>query len=568
VSEEITNPAPAGKKPCSEARRRANVENSKKSTGPGAAGKSISRYNRLIHGLRAETILPGEGEMYQALLDAHIDELGADTPLQRLYIERAVLASLKLLRGDRVECALASGLRTAAAAASAERDAADLERLKTQIAVDPAGTVRQLRKSVAGCLWIQESWLVLQKRLDKYVSMLPSQRFLSINLLGKHMSDIYSDDSEVTRWVVAHLGTLSCGERELDTQGVIENTGKPRAWMAPKELEVRVAAVISSIPEAAQARRLLLGYIGEELAKLKQHIELVTEVANQKRACDLRAAEVALNAEGKQLLGYVTTHRQAYDAALRKHDVLRNPRRPGPRRGPGPGPGLETARGQSEGERPAALAPDAEAAVEIQAACCDGESPAEAIPESLPLTEDEGTDEPALEPARESPTLQAPEPAEQSFFTTEPNLPDEPPIEPADERSFTTEANLSDEPPIVLEAEGPGTAPPWPGGWTREQAAQYHAARIAAAVLPPLDPQVAAALAAIGKPSHDSVQASLKERLDKTLAELDAKESRDRAEFMASLRAKYGSPRPAAVPGEASNPDAPRAPPAGGAPAG
>jgi hypothetical protein len=117
--------------------------------------------------LRAETILPGETEIYQALLDAHIDELGAESPLERIYIQRAVKASLKLLRGDRVECALATNQITTAAAASAERDAAELERLTVQIERDQAGSAHQLRKSLAGSLWIQEKWRLIQERFYK-----------------------------------------------------------------------------------------------------------------------------------------------------------------------------------------------------------------------------------------------------------------------------------------------------------------------------------------------------------------------------------------------------------------
>ena len=98
--------------------------------------------------MRADGVLPGEDEMYQTLLAAHIDRLGEESPLDRILIERAVKASLKLLRGDRVEGALAARHMTAAAAGSADRDAAELERLKTQMAVDPAGTVRSCARAL------------------------------------------------------------------------------------------------------------------------------------------------------------------------------------------------------------------------------------------------------------------------------------------------------------------------------------------------------------------------------------------------------------------------------------
>jgi hypothetical protein len=278
------------------------------------------------------------------------------------------------------------------------------------------------------------------------------------------MHYISCEDSEAARWVVAHLGTLLGGQKDVAIQQIIINTGMPQIRIGRNELEARALAVIKSLPDAQQAWGLLSGYIAEELIKLKDHIALVTEAAEYKRACDVRAAEIALNAEGKQLLGYITTQRQTYDSSLRKLDWLRNPRRPGPRRGPGSSSDAEPAQGQTktEAEPPAAtvaidtpgVADDAQAAVGLEAACSDCESRVEAIPGFLPLTEADGADGPALELDGESVTAEAPGHgypmmglAGESSFTTEPILSDEPPIEPADESFFTTEPNLSNESP-------------------------------------------------------------------------------------------------------------------------
>ena len=366
--------------------------------------------------------------------------------------------------------------------------------------------------------------------------------------------------------MVAHLGTLFGDEKDVDVKRVLENTGIPKARISPKELDVRAAAVSKSIPDVRRARRRLLRYIEEELARLAEHIAFVTEVAEHNRACDVQAAEIALNADGKQLLGYVTTQRQSYDAALRRLDALRNPRRPGPGRGPGSGSGK--AKGQTRTQPPAAVATqtagvvetpavvtaDAEVAVLLEAARSDCEPRDEATPKSPPLTESEAADEPAIEPGGES-------------LTAESLGSDDSLMEPEDD-FFTTEPKLSDEPPIELEGEFPAKDLSGPGAMTREQAAQYRATRLAAAELPPIDQKVAAASEKIGERVRESVLASLKEKADKINAEFDAKERRERAEFAASIQAKYGWPMPTAVPKDASNPDAPRAPPGAGAPAG
>ena len=75
-------PGPKPKREISPARLAANRANSRRSTGPRTPqGKSVSKMNGLVHGMRAESdILPGEDP---AELDRRIaawaDELGAET---------------------------------------------------------------------------------------------------------------------------------------------------------------------------------------------------------------------------------------------------------------------------------------------------------------------------------------------------------------------------------------------------------------------------------------------------------------------------------------------------------
>src|SRR3954454_7806729 len=85
----------AGAKPkreISPARLAANRTNSLRSTGPRTPlGKSVSKLNGLVHGMRAESdILPGEDPReLQQRIDVWADELGAVTGPERHLAEAA-----------------------------------------------------------------------------------------------------------------------------------------------------------------------------------------------------------------------------------------------------------------------------------------------------------------------------------------------------------------------------------------------------------------------------------------------------------------------------------------------
>ena len=325
--------AGGGKKPTSEKQRRANISNAQKSTGPRTdAGKNISKWNGLIHGMRAEhTVLPGEGgDEYAELLAAHVEEFSPQTPVQQLLVKRAAIAYQKLERGDRVEEALAAKLRDSAAVEGIEGDGIDLDKLTEQLASDPAETMRQLRKTPTGCRWIREQWLFFQTRLETQPGLMPSQRQLSIFLLGKRMEDVYLDDSEVSRWVVAHMGTLLGDRKGLEPADMLRNTGRPSSPMVVAELDARAKELIRSLPDARRSLVLLRGYVAEELARIDEHLALITEFSERQRALSVAASEIPLTPAGKQLTGYVANQRQSYDAALRRLAALQNPSTPCP----------------------------------------------------------------------------------------------------------------------------------------------------------------------------------------------------------------------------------------------
>jgi hypothetical protein len=89
------------------AKRAANAENAKKSTGPRTdAGKSVSRLNGLRHGLRAELVVVPQledAEEWEAHRSAIAEVLAPQNYLEEQLADRAALATWRLRRAARCE---------------------------------------------------------------------------------------------------------------------------------------------------------------------------------------------------------------------------------------------------------------------------------------------------------------------------------------------------------------------------------------------------------------------------------------------------------------------------------
>ena len=90
----------------SEKQRQASLANGAKSRGPtSAAGKAVSKFNGLKHGLRAEqVVLPGEDPAeFEAERQGWIDDWRPRSHTRAVLVERAAVASCRLRRAVRVE---------------------------------------------------------------------------------------------------------------------------------------------------------------------------------------------------------------------------------------------------------------------------------------------------------------------------------------------------------------------------------------------------------------------------------------------------------------------------------
>src|SRR3954453_14198528 len=135
----------AGGKPkreISPARLTANRANSLRSTGPRTPlGKSASKLNGLVHGMRAESdLLPGEDpEALDRRIATWADELGAQTESERYLAEAAAKASWRI---DRCRGAEAASLSRQVLKAGEDYDddlAEEVERLGGGLRGDPPG---------------------------------------------------------------------------------------------------------------------------------------------------------------------------------------------------------------------------------------------------------------------------------------------------------------------------------------------------------------------------------------------------------------------------------------------
>jgi hypothetical protein len=446
------------KKTASEAQRRANVMNSRKSTGPiTSRGKNICKYANLQHGLRAETVLPGEEQTYAQRFAKWSEEQGADDDSQRFLVHRAVMSSLRLDRGDVADVAMVGEHRDAVIQEADLRAGDALDRLVAQLADSPAATIRRLRNSPSGCAWIHEQLLMLKTRLENHQSLLDSQRRRLCNLLGRRIEDFLCDDPTIVPWVIEMVGCLFGGE-EVDLPSLAGVFGGQPQGMTAAEFTTRLRELGPAITDGKEANLKLRDRLTGELARLKTHLELVEALAAQRLEREVNSTQVVLTPAGKQLDGYITSQRQSFDSSFRRLAALQDPRRPRPpgrTPKPGPGPGddgspapTETPSAPREPRAadaevaPAAVATEDHVAVAAEAPSGDGQPLVETTPEV-----------PALEPAGEG----ALEPAEDKK-TTRPILERKSSNEP-DFDEKTTPADSGGEPPGGPGAPGVAAEP-------------------------------------------------------------------------------------------------------------
>ena len=322
------------KTPLSPAQLAARRANALKSTGP--KDTSRTRFNGLTTGMRACTpVLPGEDQdRYDRRLAAFIARHDPQDEASLFEVQWAARAAWKMERGEVVEAALAAKAINVAGQAHGDPHLDEVERLATELADEPAGTLRQLRKTPAGCLFCLEQYEILQTHLATHAGLLGTQRHRALHLVGKRMTDVLAGDPLARRWYSALIGA-SFGNQG-DTLDVIAKSlgNRPPEGMTTSEFQIHVKELAAQVPTQAEGSTRLRAYLAEAIAALREHLSFVQEIAEEDRAMAVLTARIDLGGEGKQLLKYQTTQERSYQAALRRLDAVQNSGRVGPGRPP------------------------------------------------------------------------------------------------------------------------------------------------------------------------------------------------------------------------------------------
>ena len=246
-----------------EDRREVNRTNSLKSTGPRTeAGKSKSKLNGLKHGLRAATlVLPGEDpEALEHRLDAWTEELDPRTDLERYFVRSAVEAAWRLDRVRRAEAAAVARRVTAAGAEADRKDVFEVEHNLKTLGHWPERNLRTLRGSARGCRAMLARWRDLVAALEHAGSWLDSERWWAFALAGMKPHR-WHEDAAVLRLVTLDLATQVDGCTPDETRLFVVahlKHDEPDMNVTPDEFEDRVEAILTGLPEPAEARAELL----------------------------------------------------------------------------------------------------------------------------------------------------------------------------------------------------------------------------------------------------------------------------------------------------------------------
>jgi len=322
------------KTPLSPAQLAARRANSQKSTGP--KDTSMTRFNGTKHGMRAETpVLPGEDQdRYDRRLAALVARHDPQEEASRFEVEWAAKVAWKMERGEAVEVARATKAINDACRGDDEGEADDAEFLGSELAANPAGMLRMLRKTSAGCTFCLEQYEALLAHLATYAGLLGTQRHRALHLAGKRMTDVLADDPLALCWFLALIGASYGNQGEtLDIIAKCLGNGPPEGMGTP-EFQVRVKDLAAQVPSQAEGRARLLAYLAEAVAALREHLAFVREIEEEDRSLAVQSARIDLGAEGKQLLRYQATQERSYQAALRRLDAVQNSGRAGPGRPP------------------------------------------------------------------------------------------------------------------------------------------------------------------------------------------------------------------------------------------
>jgi len=308
----------------SPARIEANRKNALKSTGPKTAeGKSRSRLNGLIHGLRARTVvLPGEDEQeYNRRCEDMARQLRPANALEATLVETLVASSWRLGRCRRAEKAALTQQVLDAEEGLAVARHAEVAGLIDRLASDPVAVTQRLWRLAEGCAWMAARWRQLGEALEDWGCWEPSQFHEALSLLGRRPGQVFADS--LARDVAsAYLGVAydhRPGAEEIRNSLALP----PSMPIAYGELPRQLARLAEDVFEPSEAMAYLRELIEQELAVLA---ELQKESETRHERDRLLARDRAMfdgSVAGEARSRYEMMHLRAFRGALRDLLMIR-----------------------------------------------------------------------------------------------------------------------------------------------------------------------------------------------------------------------------------------------------
>ena len=202
----------------SAARLEANRKNALKSTGPRTPeGKAICRGNALKHGLTgACVVVPDEDVNAVSGLFTDLEaEMRPKRVMSLILVRRIALLTIRLDRSARQEAARIGEAMRNAAAAFIDARLAEVERLISWIAAEPATNARRLRSTPEGTERLIRGWLDLDAELAKLDASRWSYSHWELieNLQGRRTSEFpISREGSLFKTILGEPGYLDASE--------------------------------------------------------------------------------------------------------------------------------------------------------------------------------------------------------------------------------------------------------------------------------------------------------------------------------------------------------------------
>lgn len=320
----------------SEAKRAANRENAKKSTGPKTAeGKERSRANAFKHGLAGEGVVKADDlkEEIQKRVDEWSDALRPKTGPERWLVERAAVDSA------RVDAAVAS--ERARRAARIRNDAiytraegiaeVHVARLGKELLSSHGDYPRlclQLRSTSAGCGWMIARWEAIARRQEtygewKWIDFCHAERLLgepsSDGTMSRRLAEVAGD----------YLTSRKDGWRDrpeeiTTTRALLNHRLECSGWFAENLYDLDESLALAD--SVARANDDLRTFIDEQVAELRERRDRLAEI----EALDASEASdrllVDMSPEGVLLTRYEHELHRRVHQSLRELDRLKKSR--------------------------------------------------------------------------------------------------------------------------------------------------------------------------------------------------------------------------------------------------